>query len=281
MSDAEARSFVAACVQMRSGLDWRANFRAVEQMAAEAAGRGATLVATPEMTSVLDRNVGRLAQSASADADARAAYADLARRLGVWLLLGSTAAPTRDGRFANRSALYGPDGVEAATYDKIHMFDVALPNGETWRESAAFVAGERAVLVETPLGVFGFAICYDLRFPALYRTLARAGAKVIFTPAAFTRETGRAHWETLLKARAIECGAFLIAPAQGGEHEDGRSTWGRSMIVGPWGETLAEKNDDEPGVALASIDVGQSDRARRAIPSLQLENSFEIHEFRT
>jgi len=270
--------FRAACVQMRSGIDRAENVAAAVELIGEAAGKGAHFIVTPEMTNAVDKNAARLTASLPEGEaiEEIAAFGAAAAENGVWLLIGSLAINRGDGRLANRSFLFGPDGEIAARYDKIHMFDVDLDNGESWRESRVYAPGESAVVVETPLASIGLTICYDLRFPHLYRTLARAGAEVICAPAAFTRQTGRAHWKTLLSARAIECGAFVVAAAQGGVHADGRETFGHSMIVSPWGETLAEAKGDEPGIILADIDPARVAKARRQIPNLALESAFKV-----
>ncbi|MGH6970417.1 MAG: carbon-nitrogen hydrolase family protein, partial [Caulobacteraceae bacterium] len=200
--------------------------------------------------------------------------AGLAAELGVWLLIGSALVRRPDGKAANRSVLVGPEGRTRATYDKLHMFDVDLPTGERHRESSTYEAGDRAVVAEAAGAKLGLTICYDLRFPSLHRALARAGAEALTVPSAFTRPTGQAHWEVLLRARAIETGAFVLAPAQGGTHEDGRATWGRSMIVGPWGEVLALADHDEPCALLAEIDLDAVAEARAAIPALASERAF-------
>ena len=193
----------------------------------------------------------------------------LAAELGIWMLIGSIAVTLAgEDRLANRSVLIAPDGSVRARYDKIHMFDVEVGDGQSYRESRAYRPGERAVLAETEFGKLGMTICYDVRFPHLYRKLAQAGAGILTIPAAFTRVTGKAHWHVLVRARAIETGSFVIAPAQGGKHEDGRETFGHSLIVSPWGEVLAEKADDEPGVILADLDLDAVAIARRRIPSL-------------
>lgn len=270
-------AFRAACVQMRSGLDRESNLAAALELIAEAARRGAHLIVTPEMTNVLDRDGAKLRASLPVEAGLAevGAFAAAAAAHGVWLLIGSMAVGRSDGRLANRSFLFGPDGEIAARYDKMHMFDVDLATGESWRESRVYAPGETAVVASTPLGKIGLSICYDLRFPHLYRAMARAGASVMTVPAAFTRTTGRAHWRTLLTARAIECGAYVIAAAQGGVHEDGRETYGHSMIIGPWGDVLAEAKGDEPCVILAEIDPEKVARVRREIPSLQLGVALE------
>lgn len=258
---------------MRAGLSRARNVEAALALISEAAKGGAQFVATPEMTTAIDRDGDRLMASLP-DGEALpeiAAFSAAAKDHGVWLLIGSMPVRRGGGALANRSFLFGPDGAVAARYDKIHMFDVSLADGESWRESRLYEPGGEAIVVDTPLAAFGLSICYDLRFPGLYRKLARAGAGVFCVPAAFTRQTGRAHWRTLLTARAIECGAFVIAPAQGGLHEDGRETFGHSMVISPWGDILAEAPGDEPGVILADIEIELVVRARRQIPSLALD----------
>ncbi|WP_373007930.1 carbon-nitrogen hydrolase family protein [Hyphomonas sp.] len=261
----------AACVQMRSGTEVAPNIAAASGLVRQAAAAGAMLIATPEMTSLLDIRPGMARPKVVAqDDDATlAAFRALAVELGVWLLLGSIAVTLEgDDRFANRSFLIGPDGKIITQYDKIHMFDVEVGDGQTYRESRAYRPGTSAVLAETSIGPIGMTICYDLRFPALYRTLAQAGAQILTAPAAFTRVTGEAHWHVLLRARAIETGCFVIAPAQGGKHADGRETFGHSLIISPWGEILAEADGDEPGVIWGDIDLEQVAMARARIPSL-------------
>lgn len=276
--DSDRTVFRAACVQMRSGTDRARNLADALALIAEAAGKGAHFIATPEMTNAVDRNAQRLSASlpAGETLEEISAFGAAAEEHGVFLLIGSLAVNRGDGRLANRSFLFGPDGAVAARYDKIHMFDVDLDNGESWRESRVYAPGGKAVVARTPLASFGLSVCYDIRFPQLYRAMARAGAEVFCVPAAFTRQTGRAHWKTLLAARAIECGAFVIGAAQGGLHEDGRETFGHSMIISPWGETLAEARGDEPGVILADIDPARVAKARAQIPNLALESAFEV-----
>ena len=201
----------------------------------------------------------------------------LARELGVWLLIGSAivrSGQEGDDRAANRSLLIDDKGAVVATYDKLHVYDVDLPTGERWRESAAIRPGDGAVVADTPWGKLGLTICYDIRFPQLYRALATAGAEMISVPAAFTVPTGEAHWETLLRARAIETGCWILAPAQAGTHEDGRRTWGRSTVVGPWGEVVAKLDHDEPGVLFATLDFEAVTRARNAVPQLTHDREF-------
>ena len=273
----DGKPFRAACVQMRSGLDRARNTNDALALIEEAARAGAAFIATPEMTNVVDRKGARLLDGLPGEdrLEEIAAFAAAAKRHGVWLLIGSLALKA-DAKAANRSFLYSPAGDIVARYDKLHMFDVDLPGGESWKESNIYAAGDNACLVETELAHFGLSICYDLRFPGLYRSLAQAGADVLCAPAAFTRQTGQAHWKTLLTARAIENGAFIVAPAQGGVHEDGRETYGHSMIIGPWGDVLAEDDGDEPGFVLAEIDPAAAREARRRIPNLSLEQDFKI-----
>lgn len=262
---------------MRSGLERARNVEAALALIDQAAEQGARFVATPEMTTVLDRDPARLFAHLDAEEGLFEieAFAAAAQRSKLYLLIGSMAIRTGERRAANRSFLFGPDGRIIARYDKLHMFDVDLPGGETWRESAVYDAGDTAVVVKTPLAAFGMGVCYDLRFPTFWRRLAQAGADVLLVPAAFTRQTGIAHWRTLLTARAIECGAFVVAPAQGGVHEDGRSTYGHSLVIDPWGNILAERADDTPGLLFADLDIVKAAETRRRIPNLALEKSFE------
>jgi predicted amidohydrolase len=273
-----ARRLRVGLIQLRSGLEPGANRAAAEPFVREAAASGARLIATPEMTTRLDRNRQRLLASLGpeeGDPDL-VAWGRLAREHGVHLLLGSAPVAAGDGRAFNRSLLFSPEGRIAARYDKIHLFDVQLGAGEDYRESAVFAPGARAVVAAGPMDVrIGFSICYDLRFPVLYRRLAQAGAEVIAVPAAFTRPTGEAHWETLLRSRAIETGAFVIAPAQGGRHEDGRETYGRSMVIDPWGKVMARLDHDAPGLLVADIDLDQAAAARAKIPAWSLDAPFE------
>ncbi|WP_224694979.1 carbon-nitrogen hydrolase family protein [Mesorhizobium sp. BH1-1-4] len=271
--------FKAAAIQMRSGESPERNAVDLEQLVREAAAQGATYIQTPEMTGALIRDKqARAASFTSEDKDIIVATARrLARELGVFLHIGSTAILRADGKLANRALLFGPDGATLATYDKIHMFDVDLDNGESWRESAAYEPGTEAVVTAIADAKLGFAVCYDLRFPQLFRAEAMAGAEVLTVPAAFTRQTGEAHWHVLLRARAIENGAFVVAAAQGGLHEDGRETYGHSLIVDPWGRILAEAAHDEPGVIVAEIDPAQSLAARKKIPNLKNARDFAIN----
>ena len=266
----------AALVQLRTPATQAAALAQAEPLVRQAASAGAKLIATPEATNILQRDRSKLFEAVRPlDQDECVlGLRALARELGVWILIGSALVRREDGQLANRSTLVDAEGEVVATYDKIHMFDVDLPTGERHRESALYTPGERASVTETPWGKIGLSVCYDLRFPQLYRALAKAGAEIITVPAAFTRPTGEAHWEILLRARAIETGAFVLAPAQGGFHEDGRGTWGRSTIVGPWGEILAKAEDDEPGVVIAELDLDAVAKARAAIPALANDRAF-------
>ena len=268
--------FKAAAVQMRSGTDIRRNVTALEALVREAAGQGATYVQTPEMTGALVRDKAAAGFTTEDKDLVVAAASRLASELGIRLHIGSTAILRTDGKIANRAFLFGPDGAIITSYDKIHMFDVDLDNGESWRESATYEPGKRAMVVDLPSTRLGFAVCYDLRFPHLFRAEALAGAQVLTVPAAFTRQTGEAHWHVLLRARAIENGAFVVAAAQGGLHEDGRETYGHSMIVDPWGRILAEAAHDEPAVIVAEIDAALSVQARKKIPNLKNARDFVV-----
>jgi predicted amidohydrolase len=263
-------------IQTRTPATHEAALAHVAPMVREAAAQGARFILTPECTNVLQKDRTRLLPTlVSLDDDLVVrGLRDLARELGVWIDVGSALVKREDGKAANRQAVIDPTGAIVATYDKLHMFDVDLPTGETARESATYTPGERAAVVETPLGAFGLTICYDMRFPALHRALALGGAKILTVPAAFTRPTGEAHWDILLRARAIETGSFVIAAAQGGFHEDGRGTWGRSIAVGPWGEVIGKLDHDEPGVLIADLDLAAVDKARAAIPALKNARAF-------
>jgi predicted amidohydrolase len=276
---AESGPFLrAGLVQMRSGTDPARNLDEAERLIRTAAGDGAQLIATPECTNLVQRDKAALATTLKLEAEdpAPARFSALARELGVHLLAGSFVLRREDGRAANRAMLFAPDGAVAARYDKIHMFDVTLGGGEDWKESATYTPGDRAVVAPTPWGGLGLSICYDLRFAALYRRLAQAGATLIAVPAAFTRPTGEAHWSVLIRARAIETGCFVLAPAQGGRHEDGRGTWGHSMVAGPWGEVVAELAGDAPDVLMAELDLSAVHAARSKIPQLQHDREFTL-----
>lgn len=268
-----------ALIQTRTPATAAGGLAHIEPLIREAAAGGARFVLTPEGTNLLQqRRALRDAVLADEDSDACVlGLQRLASELGLWLLIGSAlvrSGQADDGRAANRSLLVDPSGAVVARYDKLHVFDVDLPNGETYRESATVRPGDGAVVAETPWGGLGLTICYDIRFPHLYRQLAKAGAAMIAVPAAFTVPTGEAHWETLLRARAIETGAFVLAPAQGGAHADGRRTWGRSTVVGPWGEIVAKADHDEPCVLPATLDLTAVARARTAVPALTHDREF-------
>lgn len=267
--------FRAACVQLRSSDDVAENIADTSRLIREARAQGADFVATPENTTLMAPDGGaKLERSFSEDHDpALPAFRALAEELGIWLLIGSLAIKVSDGKTANRSFLIDPKGRLAARYDKIHLFDVDLPSGEKYRESNTVAGGNAAVTADLPWGRLGLTICYDLRFPQLYRTLAKSGAFALSVPSAFTETTGKAHWHVLLRARAIENGAFVIAPAQGGHHANGRKTYGHSLIIAPWGEILAEAGTD-PGVILAEIDPEAAKDARARIPNLQHDRPF-------
>jgi predicted amidohydrolase len=268
-------AFKAAAVQMRSGTSVANNIADATRLIRQAAADGADYVLTPEMTNILDRDRARLLTAiAPEESDPTlAAFRQLAIELGIWLHAGSLAIRLPGDGVANRSFLIAPSGEIAARYDKIHMFDVDLAGGESYRESRVYKAGSAAVVGELPWGRLGLSVCYDVRFPHLYRALAHAGAEVLAVPAAFTRTTGEAHWHVLLRARAIENGAFVIAAAQAGHHEDGRDTYGHSLIVDPWGRILAEAGV-EPSVIVAEIDPAAAAAARGRIPALANERSF-------
>ena len=270
--------FVAAAVQMRSGTEPKRNAADFEALVREAAKSGATYVQSPEMTGAIVRDgKARALAFRSEDRDEVALAARrLSAELGIYLHVGSTAVVRPDGKLANRALLFAPDGGLVARYDKIHMFDVDLDNGESWRELAAYEPGAEAVIADIGVAKVGLAVCYDLRFPQLFRAEALAGADLLTVPAAFTRQTGQAHWHVLLRARAIENGAFVVAAAQGGLHEDGRETFGHSLIVDPWGKVLAEADHDEPGVILAEIDTAKSAEARKKIPNLKNAREFSV-----
>lgn len=258
-----------ACIQLRTGADIAANIDDTSTLIRQAANEGATFIATPEMTHILQRSPNKLfAAIKPEDQDLGVnAFSALADELSIDLLIGSLAIRTGERRAANRSFLFGPDGVIKARYDKIHLFDVTLSQKEVWKESNVYDGGTHTVMSDAGGAKLGLSICYDLRFAHLYRQYGQSGAQVITVPAAFTCPTGKAHWHTLLKARAIETGCFIIAPAQGGLHEDGRTTFGHSIMVGPWGDIIAELDHDMPGILLADINLSEVDEARRKIPA--------------
>lgn len=270
--------FLAAVIQMRSGIDPSANIAAMRDLARDAAARGARYIQTPEMTGAVQRE--RKALSAVLKDEDRdevvVAASDLAAELGVYLHLGSTAIKLDGERLANRAFLFGPAGDEIARYDKIHMFDVDLDNGESWRESAVYRPGEQSIVANVAMANIGLSICYDVRFPQIFRAQSQAGANVLTAPAAFTRQTGQAHWHVLQRSRAIENGAWMISAAQGGVHDDGRETYGHSIIVDPWGRIAAEIANDEPGVTVAEIDTAQASAARQKVPNLKNGREFVV-----
>lgn len=269
--------FRAALVQMCSGREVEPNLDAAEACIREAADGGAQFVQTPENTSLMELSSKGLFAKTMVEQGNPAVehFVSLARELKLWLHIGSMAIRLSDTKVANRAFLISPEGKIAARYDKIHMFDVDLPGGESYRESKNYQPGTQAIFSELPWGLIGITTCYDLRFPALYRTLARAGASFLTVPSAFTKQTGEAHWHALLRARAIETGCFVFAAAQGGSHETGRDTYGHSLVVSPWGEVIAEAGI-EPGVIFADIDVGLVADARSRVPSLRHDRAFQL-----
>jgi len=272
-------TFRIALVQLRSGREVEPNMRAAEALIRKAAAGGAEFVLTPENTSLMEPNRKRLLANTEPEQDhlVTTRFAALAKELGIWLNIGSTGVKLTPEKLANRSLLFDPTGTLVARYDKIHMFDVDLPGGEKYLESGHIQPGSQAVVANLPWGRLGLTICYDLRFPGLYRALAQAGADFIAVPSAFTKQTGEAHWRVLLRARAIETGCFIFAAAQGGPHETGRDTYGHSMVVSPWGEVIAEAGSD-PGVIFADVDTTQVAAARSRIASLDHDREFELVE---
>jgi len=279
MSAAERLTFNAAMIQIRSGLDPAANLAAALQLIDRAKESGADYVLTPEMTNILAvRREQLFANIVPEEQDVTlAALREVARKLAIYVHVGSLAIKASPEKAANRSFLIDRRGDVAARYDKIHMFDVDLAGGESYRESNTYRPGELAMLADLPWGRLGLTVCYDLRFPALYRALAEAGASFLAIPSAFTRQTGEAHWHVLQRARSIENGCFVFAAAQGGKHENGRETYGHSLIVDPWGRILAE-GSTEPGVVMAQIDPSEVVAARSRIPSLHHGRRFELIE---
>ena len=264
-----------ACIQANTGNDLAANLATVTAMVREAAGSGAKFILTPEYTLMMDGS-GRVMREQALPADGGAPLAQLralAKELGIWLLIGSLTLRTEEERIANRSFLINDGGEIAASYDKIHMFDCTLPDGKVIRESSAYRPGGKAVVAETPWGKLGLTICYDLRFPALFRTLAQAGAQMITVPSSFQRQTGSAHWHPLLQARAIENGCYIVAPAMCGEHAGNRQTYGHSLVVNPWGEVVAD-GGEAAGITYAEIDVKRVAKTRAMIPSLTHDRAY-------
>jgi len=269
--------FKSALVQLRAGRDMDANFAAATQLIREAAGLGANFITTPEMTNILEPDRAQLKSLVRPESEDRSvsAFAALAKELGIWLNIGSLALKGDGDRLVNRSLLFSADGTLICRYDKLHLFDVDLPTGERLRESEAYAPGERIVNADLPWCRLGLTICYDVRFPALYRALGQAGAAVITVPSAFTVPTGEAHWHVLLRARAIENGCYVLAAAQGGLHESGRETYGHSLAVSPWGEIIAEAGI-EPGIIVVEIDPEEAASARRRIPALSHDRPFSL-----
>ncbi|HEX3487300.1 MAG TPA: carbon-nitrogen hydrolase family protein [Micropepsaceae bacterium] len=273
------RKIKAACVQLRCGDDVAENVRSAAALIREAHKAGAQFIATPENTNLMAADGGAKLEKTSAEKDdySLPQFCGLAEELGIWLLVGSLGIKVSEGKTANRSYLIGPNGRVSARYDKIHLFDVNLPSGETYRESNTVAPGGEAVVANPPFGKIGMSVCYDLRFPHLYRALAKGGAEILTVPSAFTETTGKAHWHILLRARAIENGCFVVAPAQGGAHANGRKTYGHSLIVGPWGDILAEAGTD-PSFVAADLDLAEIAAVRARLPSLQHDRPFRVPE---
>jgi deaminated glutathione amidase len=268
-------TFKVACIQTSSTREVAENVPTVSAQIARARSQGADLICTPEVTDLIEPNRALRLQKAMCEEGhvALAGFREAAAKAGAWLLIGSIVIRLEGDKLANRSYLIDATGNVVATYDKIHMFDVDLAGGESYRESATFRPGDRAVLADTPWGPLGMTVCYDLRFPHLYRALAQSGALFLSIPSAFTRPTGSAHWHVLMRARAIETGCFVFAPAQCGEHAEGRKTYGHSLIVAPWGEVLAD-GGESVGIVSAEIDTAKIHEARRMVPSLQHDRPY-------
>jgi deaminated glutathione amidase len=277
MTAQSSATFKAALVQMRTGRDVDRNLADATDLVTAAARAGAQYVQTPEITTLMEMDRAKLFAAVEQQEGNRAIahFASLAAQLGIWLHVGSMAVRLSDTQVANRSLVFDPGGRLAARFDKVHMFDVTLPGGETYRESKTYRPGETAVITPLPWGNLGMTVCYDLRFPYLYRALAQAGADLLAIPSAFTVNTGKAHWHVLLRARAIETGCFVLAAAQGGRHDSGRETYGHSLIVSPWGEIIAEAGV-EPGIIDAEISVSEVAQARARIPSLNHDRAFTV-----
>ncbi|WP_421952267.1 carbon-nitrogen hydrolase family protein [Pelagibacterium sp.] len=276
-----SQTTTVALVQMNSGLEARDNLAEIETRVAEARLAGATYVLTPEMSVVFARNRAGLQAAAEPweNNGAIARLAGIARAHGVFLHIGSLAVALEDGRFANRSVLFDPQGAIVSRYDKIHLFDADIDGANGYRESATYAGGETAVVADIAPFMLGLSICYDVRFPVLYRALAEAGAQVIAVPSAFTVPTGEAHWQVLLRARAIETGCFILAAAQGGSHENGRATYGHSLVVSPWGEVIAEADGAEPGLVVVALDLDAVAGARQRVPALANGRPFTLAPF--
>ncbi len=275
-------TFKAGLIQLRSSRDMASNLVDASQLIRQAASQGATFISTPEMTNIFEPDRDRLKAVVMTEAEdlSLKGFAELSAKLKIWLHLGSLALKGDDGKLVNRTVLLNPSGETVARYDKIHLFDVDLPNGDTYRESDTYTAGSQAVKVALPFCQLGLSICYDVRQPALYHALAKAGADVLVVPAAFTVPTGKAHWHVLLRARAIETASYVIAAAQGGTHDSGRETWGHSKVVDPWGKVIAEAGTD-PEYLLFEIDPAQSAAARARIPALAHARDFSLSEIKT
>jgi len=267
-------------IQTRTPATQAAALTHIAPLIRNAAAQGATLIVTPEGSNILQKDRDKLLPLLATPAEDAVVTGlqAMAAKLKVWILIGSALVLRDDGKAANRAMLVSPDGEITATYDKLHMFDVDLPTGETARESAVYEPGDRAVTAQAGEARLGLTICYDMRFPAVYRALALAGAEILTVPAAFTRPTGKAHWEILLRARAIETGSFVLAPAQGGTHQDGRGTWGHTLAIGPWGEILGQLDHDDPGVLIVDLPPNAIASARRAIPALANARAFTAPE---
>jgi deaminated glutathione amidase len=278
-SASDGATFRVGLIQMRSSRTPAINFDAAAKLIGEAKASGADYIQTPEMTNIMEaRRDALMAAIVPEDEDrSLAGFRELARQHGLWVHVGSLALRISPDRAANRGFLIDPRGTIASRYDKIHMFDVDLANGENYRESRSYAPGEHAVVADLPWGRLGVTICYDLRFPALYRALAEAGSAMLAIPSAFTQQTGEAHWHVLNRARAIENGAFVLAAAQGGAHENGRETFGHSLVIDPWGRVLAE-GGTEPAVVMAEVDLAAVAAARARVPSLQHGRRFEVIE---
>jgi deaminated glutathione amidase len=277
MSAQRNTTFRAGLVQMCTGRDVEKNLADAGALVREAAAQGAQYVQTPEITILMETERARLFAAIRPEEGnpAVAHFSQLARELKLWLHIGSMPILLGSGKIANRSFLFAPSGEIEARFDKIHMFDVDLPGGESYRESKNYQAGEAAVLADLPWGTLGLTVCYDLRFPHLYRALAQAGAQFLAIPSAFTAKTGAAHWHILMRARAIENGSFVFAAAQAGKHESGRESYGHSLIVAPWGEIVADAGEARQAVIVADINVAEVEEARRRIPSLQHDRPFK------
>lgn len=274
----QATGFRVGLVQMCAGRDVEKNLADASGLIREAAAQGARYVQTPEITTLMEMERARLFAAIRPEEGNPAVshFSTLARELGIWLHIGSMAVLLGNGKVANRSLLFTPGGEIEARFDKVHMFDVELPGGESYRESKNYQAGDAAVLAGLPWGTLGLTVCYDLRFPHLYRALAQAGADFLAIPSAFTRKTGEAHWHVLLRARAIENGCFVFAAAQAGRHESGRETYGHSLVVSPWGDILAEGDGIHPAVIVADVKSSDVAEARKRIPSLQHDRLFQL-----